>query len=78
MRGFEEWIKATLKEIHKANLSDGQKLNLLIHLRTLKENRTLANLNTFMRTLHHLKLHNLCPTQEEIENWIERENFRKV
>ncbi|MHA1828795.1 MAG: hypothetical protein ACTSX6_09145 [Candidatus Heimdallarchaeaceae archaeon] len=78
MKRFEEWIKATLKEIHKANLSDEQKLNLLIHLRTLKENRTLTNLDTFMRTLHHLKLHNLCPTQEEIENWIKQEIFKRV
>jgi len=72
MKSFEEWLEEIEKEIEKANIPKPHKFSLLVKLYTLKTNRTLFNLNYLMRWLRHYGLPHLCPTSEEIDNWIQQ------
>ena len=62
--------------IQNANIPELHKKSLLIKLYSLKINRTLFNLNFLMRWLHHYDLAHLCPTEQEIDYWIEQRNLR--
>jgi len=78
MRTFEEWLENIEKEIEKANISEPRRHSLLVRLYTLKINRTLFNLNYFMKWLHYYELQHLCPTSEEIDNWIQQGVIRTL
>jgi len=41
-------------------------------------NRTLSDLKNLMRWLHHYKLPHLCPTLDEIDNWIQQGVIRTL
>jgi len=74
MRTFEDWLDYVDVEISKIG-----NLNLLYpELQALKTNRTLTHLYTFLRKLHLHKLQHLCPTPEEIDNWIQQGAIRTI
>ena len=72
MKSFEDWLEYIEEEIEKANVSEPCKFSLLVKLYVLKINRTLFNLNYLMKWLHYYELPHLCPTPEEINNWIQQ------
>lgn len=78
MKSFEEWLEEVNNKIEQSNISEPCKRSLLVRLYALKTNRTLFNLNSLMRFLHHCRLPHLCPTSQEIDNWIEQGAIRAI
>jgi len=78
MKSFEEWLEYIEEEIEKTNISEPCRCSLLVRLYALKINRTLFNLNYLMKWLHYYELQHLCPTSEEIDNWIQQGAIRTL
>ena len=74
MRSFEDWVREVEKELTK----DRCQFTIQAILDALKTNRTILHLMVFMRWLHKLRLHHLCPTPQEINCWIEQGVLEKV
>jgi len=74
MRSFEKWLEVVEEELTK----DRCQFTVQAVLESLKINRTILHLMVFMRWLHKLRLHYLCPTPEEIDCWIKQGVLRKV
>jgi len=78
MKSFEDWLEYIEEEIEKTNISEPCRCSLLVRLYALKINRTLSDLKNLMRWLHHYKLPHLCPTLDEIDNWIQQGVIRTL
>ncbi len=74
VRSFEDWVKEVEDVLSKIKCP----VVVQVTLDAIKTNRTLLHLTILMRYLHKLKLHNLCPTPDEIGCWIEQGTLRIV
>jgi len=70
MRRFWGWLRKVNREIDKAKLNNLAFASLLLSIRDLEETRKIKHLNRLIRLLYENGMHHLCPTPEEIEEWI--------
>jgi len=69
-RNIDEYAKYVELKVEETSLHDYEKMAVKSRVRSLLINRNVTSLYELIKLLHMLKLYELIPSANEIENWM--------